>query len=65
MSHPTSSAEGVAWNLDNLYTGLDDPRIKADLAAALKRASGFRVSLSRENRNGPGTDGRVVAQGRA
>jgi oligoendopeptidase F len=41
MSHPTSSADGVAWNLHDLYAGLDDPQIKADLATALQRAQAF------------------------
>ncbi len=41
MSHPTSSADGVAWNLHDLYAGLDDPQIKQDLAAALRRAQAF------------------------
>ena len=41
MSHPTSSADGVAWNLHDLYSALDDPRLKSDLATALKRAQDF------------------------
>jgi oligoendopeptidase F len=38
---PSSSADGVAWNLADLYSGPDDPRIKADLDAALSRAAAF------------------------
>jgi oligoendopeptidase F len=38
---PTSSADGVVWNLDDLYHGVDDPQISADLDAALKRAQAF------------------------
>jgi oligoendopeptidase F len=44
MSHPASSADGVAWNLSDLYAGLDDPKIKSDLAAALERAKSFEVT---------------------
>jgi oligoendopeptidase F len=36
-----SSADGVAWDLSDLYAGLDDPRIDADLAAAHDRAKAF------------------------
>ena len=38
MSRPSSSADGVAWKLDDLYAGPDDPRINADLEAAMQRA---------------------------
>jgi oligoendopeptidase F len=38
---PTSSADGVAWDLTDLYRGLDDPRINADLDEALRRAQEF------------------------
>jgi oligoendopeptidase F len=41
---PTSSADGVAWNLDDLYTGPDDPAINADLAEALRRAQAFETA---------------------
>jgi oligoendopeptidase F len=33
-----SGAEGVVWDLADLYGGLEDPRIEADLAAAQRRA---------------------------
>ena len=33
---PASSADGVAWDLGDLYAGLDDPRIDQDLQAALQ-----------------------------
>ena len=43
-SKPTSSsADGVAWDLSDLYTGPEDPAIDADLAAALKRAEAFEA----------------------
>jgi oligoendopeptidase F len=34
-------AAGVAWDLSDLYAGADDPRIGADLEAALARAVAF------------------------
>lgn len=40
---PASSAAGVAWNLGDLYKGVDDPTIDADLAQALKRAQAFEA----------------------
>ncbi len=36
-----SSAEGISWDLGDLYAGLDDPRINADLEEALRRARAF------------------------
>jgi oligoendopeptidase F len=36
-----SSADGIAWDLGDLYRGLDDPRIEADLDAAKERAKTF------------------------
>jgi oligoendopeptidase F len=41
---PASSADGVAWDLSELYRGLDDPRLDGDLAEALKRARAFETS---------------------
>src|SRR5207248_3090900 len=40
-ARPTSSADHVAWDLGDLYAGLDDPRIGRDLEAALRRARDF------------------------
>src|SRR5262245_58491242 len=34
-------AEGVQWNLAELYTSPDDPRIEADLAEARRQAEAF------------------------
>lgn len=34
-------AKGIAWDLTDLYAGADDPRIAADLDAALLRARAF------------------------
>ena len=39
-----SSAEGVAWNLSDLYSGVDDPAIGRDLDTALKRAQIFEAT---------------------
>ncbi|MBY0232092.1 MAG: M3 family oligoendopeptidase [Gemmataceae bacterium] len=39
-----STARGVAWDLGDLYAGPDDPRLDADLAAALKRAEAFEAA---------------------
>ena len=41
MTQPSSSADNVAWNLNDLYSGVDDPLLTRDLAEALRRAQGF------------------------
>src|SRR5437868_10222642 len=38
---PTSSAAGIAWDLNDLYHDIADPRLDADLQAALARAEAF------------------------
>ncbi|MCY3913452.1 MAG: M3 family oligoendopeptidase [Chloroflexi bacterium] len=38
---PSSSADGVVWDLSALYAGLDDPRIERDHEAADTRAQDF------------------------
>jgi oligoendopeptidase F len=38
---PSSSADGIAWDLHDLYRGVDDPQITRDLDAALQRAQVF------------------------
>ena len=38
---PESSARGVAWDLGDLYKGVDDPQLGKDLEAALGRARTF------------------------
>jgi oligoendopeptidase F len=40
----TSSADGVSWNLTDLYVGVDDPRITRDLDEALRRARAFEAA---------------------
>ena len=39
----SSSAEGVAWNLADLYGGTQDRSIEADLNAALSLAQAFEA----------------------
>lgn len=36
-----SSANGVSWDLSDLYSGVDDPRIDGDMESALRRAEAF------------------------
>lgn len=38
---PTSSADGVTWDLTDLYATVDDPKIEADLKSADDRAAAF------------------------
>lgn len=40
---PTSSADGVAWDLSDLYAGPRDEQIEGDLASARNQAEAFRV----------------------
>ncbi len=40
-ARPTSSADGIAWDLRDLYAGVDDPAIDRDLDAAATRAAAF------------------------
>jgi oligoendopeptidase F len=42
MSTVVTGAEGVDWNLDDLYEGPDDPRIEAELEEAGAAAAAFR-----------------------
>jgi oligoendopeptidase F len=41
MTAPTSSAAGIVWNLSDLYSSADDPRIDADLATCTSRCTAF------------------------
>jgi oligoendopeptidase F len=43
-SRPSSSADGVAWDLSDLYAGVDDPRIDQDLEQALGKARAFEAA---------------------
>lgn len=40
-TQPGSSADGIAWDLNDLYSSLEDPRITEDLQGALNRARTF------------------------
>jgi oligoendopeptidase F len=41
MTHPSSSADSIAWNLSDLYASVDDPLLTRDLGEALRRAQSF------------------------
>ena len=43
-ARPTSSADRVAWNLSDLYAGVDDPQLGRDLEAALSAAEAFETA---------------------
>lgn len=43
MSGHKSSAQGIEWNFEGLYKSVDDPKLKADLQAAVKRAEAFEA----------------------
>jgi oligoendopeptidase F len=43
-ARPTSSADRVAWDLSDLYAGVDDPNLGRDLDTALKRAQAFEAA---------------------
>ena len=41
MSEQKNSAEGVRWNLNDIYKGLEDPMIDKDIAESMRRAEAF------------------------
>ncbi|KYK31089.1 MAG: hypothetical protein AYK23_04210 [Candidatus Proteinoplasmatales archaeon SG8-5] len=41
MTKPTSSADGVVWNFEGLYSSLDDPNIRSDLDTLDERSKAF------------------------
>nr|BAL58624.1 pepF/M3 family oligoendopeptidase [Candidatus Acetothermum autotrophicum] len=49
---PSSSAQGVTWNLQDLYLSLDDPAIERDLRSALERAQAFEQKYRGRLRQG-------------
>src|SRR5437016_3078911 len=53
MAQQTSSADGVTWDLADLYDGPDDPRILRDLEAALERARRFESNYRGKIADGP------------
>ncbi len=48
-----SSADGVAWDLNDLYRGPDDPQIGRDLEDALRRAQAFESAYRSKVAAGP------------
>jgi oligoendopeptidase F len=55
MSQQTSAAS-VCWRLDDLYHGVDDPRITHDLDQALTRAQAFEAAHRGKIAAGPSTE---------
>jgi oligoendopeptidase F len=51
-----STADGVAWDLTDLYAGPDDPKIEQDLAGALARAQAFEATYRGRIEPGPAAD---------
>ncbi len=49
----SSSAEGVSWDLRDLYQGSDDPRITLDLETAMSRAKAFESAYRGKIEAGP------------
>ena len=47
-STPSSSADGVAWDLSDLYASTDDPKIASDLQEAESRADSFAQQYRRQ-----------------
>src|SRR5262249_39212536 len=43
MTQPTSSTQGIRWNLQDLYKRTEDAQIEKDLATALERAQAFET----------------------
>ena len=41
MDEKNSSSHGVRWDLTDLYSGMDDPKIDADLKGSVERAKAF------------------------
>ncbi len=57
---PSSSADGIAWDLTDLYAGLDDARLTADLDAALLRARAFEQAYRGKIRVAGGPSPRLL-----
>lgn len=52
-ARPSSSADGVAWDLSDLYKGIGDPALQSDLDAALARAKAFEAAYRGKIEAGP------------
>src|SRR5437016_2692062 len=57
----TSSANGVAWELTDLYRALDDPRLSHDLEEALRRAQAFEKTYRGKIEGGPSAELMLMA----
>jgi oligoendopeptidase F len=57
---PASSADGVAWNLSDLYPSPDSPSLGRDLDAAHERARAFEAAY--RGRIEPGPDARLLLE---
>ncbi len=61
MNIPGLKAEGTRWDLSELYTGPEDPRIEADLGEARRRAEVFAQTYRGKLANGQ-LDGLALAR---
>ena len=61
MNIPGLKAEGTRWDLSELYTGPEDPRIEADLGEARRRAEVFAQTYRGKLANGQ-LDGQALAR---
>jgi len=61
MNIPGLKAEGTRWDLSELYTGPEDPRIEADLSEARRRAEVFAQTYRGKLANGQ-LDGLALAR---
>ena len=41
MKGSENKAQGIRWDLGDLYDGIEDPKIREELAAASRRALNF------------------------
>jgi oligoendopeptidase F len=58
---PSSSADGVAWDLKALYAGIDDQAISRDLDEALRRAQAFEKTYRGQIESGPSAERLLAA----
>jgi oligoendopeptidase F len=52
----SSSADGVSWDLGDLYRGVDDPALTRDLESALGRAQAFEKAYRGKIESGPSAE---------
>lgn len=58
---PSSSANGVTWDLRDLYQSFDDPKIDQDLAQAKRRAEAFEKAYRGKISAGPAAETLLAA----